>query len=28
VLVDHGEFKGKAGRGRFVKREAGGPLVA
>src|SRR5262245_49299933 len=27
VLVDHGTFKGKAGRGQFVKRQAGRPLV-
>jgi dihydropyrimidinase len=27
VLVDHGAFKGKAGRGQFVKRQAGRPLV-
>jgi dihydropyrimidinase len=28
VIVDHGVFKGKAGRGQFVKRLAGRPLVA
>jgi hypothetical protein len=28
VIVDHGVFKGKAGRGQFVKRQAGRPLVA
>jgi dihydropyrimidinase len=28
VIVDHGEFKGKSGRGQFVKRQAGRPLVA
>jgi dihydropyrimidinase len=27
VIVDHGVFKGKAGRGQFVKRQAGPPLV-
>jgi dihydropyrimidinase len=27
VLVDHGTFKAKAGRGQFVKRQAGRPLV-
>jgi dihydropyrimidinase len=27
VVVDHGEFKGKAGRGQFVKRQSGGPLI-
>ena len=28
VIVDHGEFKGGKGRGQFVKRQAGRPLVA
>jgi dihydropyrimidinase len=28
VIVDHGEFKGGKGRGRFVKRQSGRPLVA
>jgi dihydropyrimidinase len=27
VIVDHGAFKGRAGRGQFVKRQAGRPLV-
>jgi hypothetical protein len=27
VIVDHGEFKGKKGRGQFVKRTPGRPLV-
>jgi len=27
VLVDHGQWKGKAGRGQFVKRQPGRPLV-
>jgi dihydropyrimidinase len=27
VIVDHGEFKGRKGRGEFVKRQAGRPLV-
>jgi dihydropyrimidinase len=27
VIVDHGEFKGRPGRGQFVKRQAGRPLV-
>ncbi len=27
VVVDHGEFKGAKGRGQFVKRQAGRPLV-
>jgi dihydropyrimidinase len=27
VIVDHGEFKGKKGRGQFVKRQPGRPLV-
>jgi dihydropyrimidinase len=27
VVVDHGEFKGKKGRGQFVKRQPGKPLV-
>ncbi|PYQ54522.1 MAG: dihydropyrimidinase [Acidobacteria bacterium] len=28
VIVDHGEFKGRKGRGEFVKRQPGRPLVA
>ena len=28
VIVDHGEFKGRGGRGEFVKRQPGPPLVA
>jgi dihydropyrimidinase len=28
VIVDHGAFKGKAGRGQFVKRQPGRPLIA
>jgi dihydropyrimidinase len=28
VIVDHGVFKGRSGRGQFVKRQAGRPLVA
>ncbi len=28
VIVDHGEFKGRKGRGEFVKRQAGRPLVS
>jgi dihydropyrimidinase len=28
VIVDHGEFKGGKGRGQFVKRQSGRPLVA
>jgi dihydropyrimidinase len=28
VIVDHGEFKGRKGRGQFVKRQSGRPLVA
>jgi dihydropyrimidinase len=28
VIVDHGQFKGRPGRGQFVKRQAGRPLVA
>ena len=28
VLVDHGQWKGRPGRGRFVKRQPGRPLVA
>jgi dihydropyrimidinase len=28
VIVDHGVFKGKKGRGQFVKRQAGRPLVS
>jgi dihydropyrimidinase len=27
VIVDHGQFKGKKGRGQFVKRQPGRPLV-
>jgi dihydropyrimidinase len=27
VIVDHGTFKGQRGRGKFVKRNAGPPLV-
>jgi dihydropyrimidinase len=27
VIVDHGTFRGRAGRGQFVKRQAGRPLV-
>jgi dihydropyrimidinase len=27
VLVDHGEWKGQKGRGQFVKRQGGRPLV-
>ena len=27
VLVDHGQWKGKKGRGQFVKRNPGRPLV-
>ena len=27
VIVDHGTFRGKPGRGQFVKRKAGRPLV-
>jgi dihydropyrimidinase len=27
VIVDHGEWKGRKGRGEFVKRQAGRPLV-
>jgi dihydropyrimidinase len=27
VIVDHGEFKGRPGRGQFVKRQPGRPLV-
>jgi dihydropyrimidinase len=27
VIVDHGEFKGRPGRGQFVKRQSGRPLV-
>jgi dihydropyrimidinase len=28
VIVDHGTFLGRKGRGLFVKRQAGPPLVA
>jgi dihydropyrimidinase len=28
VIVDHGQFKGRPGRGQFVKRQPGRPLVA
>jgi dihydropyrimidinase len=27
VIIDHGVFKGRAGRGQFVKRQGGRPLV-
>ena len=27
VIVDHGEFKGLPGRGQYVKRQPGRPLV-
>ena len=27
VIIDHGEFKGRRGRGEFVKRAPGPPLV-
>jgi hypothetical protein len=27
VIVDHGQFKGRAGRGQYVKRQPGRPLV-
>ena len=27
VIVDHGQFKGRPGRGQFVKRQAGRPLI-
>jgi dihydropyrimidinase len=27
VIVDHGAFLGKAGRGQFIKRQPGRPLV-
>jgi dihydropyrimidinase len=27
VLVDHGQWKGAKGRGQFVKRQPGRPLV-
>jgi dihydropyrimidinase len=27
VIVDHGEFKGRPGRGQFVKRQPGRPLI-
>ena len=27
VIVDHGQFKGKKGRGQFVKRQPGRPLI-
>jgi dihydropyrimidinase len=27
VIVDRGEFKGRVGRGEFIKRVAGPPLV-
>jgi dihydropyrimidinase len=27
VIVDHGEFKGRPGRGQYVKRQPGRPLV-
>jgi dihydropyrimidinase len=28
VIVDHGKWLGTAGRGQFVRRQAGWPLVA
>jgi dihydropyrimidinase len=28
VIVDHGEFKARPGRGQFVKRQPGRPLIA
>ena len=28
VIVDNGTFTGASGRGQFVKRQAGPPLVA
>jgi len=28
VIVDHGAFKGKPGRGQFLKRQPGRPLIA
>jgi dihydropyrimidinase len=28
VIVDNGQWKGKPGRGQFVKRQAGRPLIA
>jgi dihydropyrimidinase len=28
VVVDHGELKGRKGRGEFVRRQAGRPLIA
>jgi dihydropyrimidinase len=28
VIVDHGRFTGRRGRGQFVKRQPGGPLLA
>ena len=28
VIVDHGTFKGAKGRGQFVKRQSGRPLIA
>jgi len=28
VIVDHGNFKATKGRGRYVKRQAGPPLVS
>jgi hypothetical protein len=27
VIVDHGEFMGRPGRGLFVKRQPGRPLI-
>jgi dihydropyrimidinase len=27
VLVDHGQFKSRPGRGQFVRRQPGRPLV-
>jgi hypothetical protein len=28
VIVDHGKWLGTAGRGQFIKRQAGRPLIA
>jgi len=28
MIVDHGAFNGKPGRGQFVKRQPGRPLVS
>jgi hypothetical protein len=27
LIVDHGQWRGAAGRGQFVRRQAGWPLV-